>query len=95
MLTLLNLSAAFDHYCFIYLLTLILSLMESSKLKLNLNKTDIIIIGKKTRKQDFDYFTDEIVSSDTSSSDTIRNLGVVFDSNYRLHQYIYQVCKSM
>ena len=29
-----------------------------------------------------------------SPSDTVRNLGVVFDSNLSFHQYISQVCRS-
>ena len=69
--------------------------MESSKLKLNVNKTDVIIIGtKQQRNKIVDYFPVKIFGNDTSPSDTVRNLGVVFDSNFSFHQYISLVYKS-
>ena len=48
-------------------LTDILFWMESSKLKLNPDKTDLIIIGSKQQRNTF-------------PADTVCNLGVVFDS---------------
>ena len=56
--------------------------MESSKLELNIDKTDIIIIGtKEQRNKIVGYFPVKILGNDTSLPDTVRNLGVVFDSN--------------
>ena len=71
--------------------------MESSKLKLNPDKTDqhYIIIGtKQQRNRVISHFPVQLLGSDTFSSDAARNLGVVFDSDFNFRQYISQVCKS-
>ena len=69
--------------------------MKSHKLKRNVKKTDLIIIGtKQQRNKIVDYFPIKILGNDTSLSDTVWNLGVVFDSDFSFHQYILQVCKS-
>ena len=39
-------------------------------------------------------FPVKLLGSDTFPSDTVRNLGVVFDSDFIFHQHISQVCKS-
>ena len=76
-------------------LTDILSWMESSKLKLNPDKTDLIIIGtKQQRNKVINHFPVKLLGSDTFPSDTVRNLGVVFDSDFNFRQHIAQVCKS-
>ena len=73
-------------------LTITVSLMESSKLKLNVDQTYIIIIGtKQQRNKSVDYFPINILGNDTSPPESVRNLGVVFDSNFSFHQYISQV----
>ena len=70
--------------------------MESSKLNLNADKTDIIITGtKQQRNKIVDYFPVNILGNNTSPSDNVRNLDVVFDSNFCFHQYISQLCKSI
>ena len=69
--------------------------MESNTLKPNVDKTDLIsICTKQQRNKLFEYFPVKILGNDTSPSDTTRNLGVVFDSNFSFHQYISQICKS-
>ena len=76
-------------------LTDILSWMESSKLKLNPDKTDLIIIGtKQQRNKVINHFPVKLLGSDTFPSDIVRNLGVVFDSDFNFRQHISQVCKS-
>ena len=76
-------------------LTDILSWMESSKLKLNPDKTDLIIIGtKQQRNKVINHFPVKLLGSDTFPSDTVRNLGVIFDSDFNFRQHISQVCKS-
>ena len=76
-------------------LTDILLWMESSKLKLNPDKTDRIIIGtKQQRNRVINHFPVKLLGSDTFPSDTVRNLGVVFDSDFNFRQHISQVCKS-
>ena len=70
--------------------------MESSKLKPNVKKTYLIIIGiKQQRNKIVDYFSIKILGSDTSLSDTVQNLGVVLNSAFISTFYKYvQVCKS-
>ena len=69
--------------------------MESSKLKLNPDKTDLIIIGtKQQRNRVINHFPVKLLGSDTFLSDTVRNLGVIFDSDFNFRQHISQVCKS-
>ena len=69
--------------------------MESSKLKLNPDKTDFIIIGTKQQRNRFvNHFPVKLLGSDTFPSDTVHNLGVVFDSDFNFRQHISQVCKS-
>ena len=76
-------------------LTDILFWMESSKLKLNPYKTDLIIIGtKQQRNRVINHFPVKLLGSDTFPSDTVRILGVIFDSDFNFRQHISQVCKS-
>ena len=76
-------------------LTDILFWMESSKLTLNPNKTDLIIIGiNQHRNMVINHFPVKLLGSNTFPSNTVRNLGVVFDSDFNFRQHILQVCKS-
>ena len=69
--------------------------MESSKLQLDPNKTDLIIIGtKQQRNKVISYFPVKLLGSDTFPPDTVRNLDVVFDTDFNFRQHISQVCKS-
>ena len=76
-------------------LTDILLWMESSKLKLNPDKTDRIIIStKQQRNRVINHFPVKLLSIDTFPSDTVHNFGVVFDGDFNFCQHISQVCKS-
>ena len=76
-------------------LTDILLWMESSKLKLIPDKTDLIIFGTKQQKNRvISHIPVKLFGSDTFPSGTVHNLGVVFDSGFNFHQHISQVCKS-
>ena len=77
-------------------LTDILFWMESSKLKLNPDKADNIIITgtKQHRNRVINHFPVKLLGSGTFPSDTVRNLGVVFDRDFDFRQHISQVCKS-
>ena len=58
--------------------------IESSKLKLIVDKTDLIITGtKQQRNKTVDYFPVKILGNDTSPSQTVQNLGVVFDRTFQ------------
>ena len=53
-------------------------------------KPDLVIIGtKQQRNKIVDYFPAKILDNNTSRSETVRNVGVVFDNSL-----ISQVCKS-
>jgi len=66
--------------------------VESNNLKFNVDTTDLIIIGiKQQRNKIVDYSPVKLRGNDASPSDTVRNLGVVFDSDFGFHQYISQV----
>ena len=76
-------------------LTDILFWMESSKLKFIPDKIDLIVIGtKQQQNRVISHIPVKLLGSDTFPSDTVRNLGVVFDSGLNFHQHISQVCKS-
>ena len=69
--------------------------MESGNLKLNPDKTDLIIIGtKQQRNRVINHFPVKPLGSDTFPSDTVHNLGVGFDSDFNFRQHISQVFKS-
>ena len=68
-------------------LTDILFWMETSKLKLNPDKADLIIIGpKQQRNRVISHFPVKLLGSDTFPSDTVRNLRVVFDRDFSFCQ---------
>ena len=69
-------------------------MLESSKLKLNVVEAHLIIIGNTTTKHDcllLSSFPVKILGNDTSSSDTILDVGVVYDNDISYHQYISQM----
>ena len=69
--------------------------MESSKLKLNPDKPDLIIIStKQQRNRVISHFPVKLLGIDTFASDTVCNLDVVFDSDINFRQNISQVCES-
>ena len=62
---------------------------------LNRNKTDLIIIGTKQQRNRFiSHFLVKLLGSDTFPSETVRNVGVVFDSDFNFRQHKKNVCKS-
>ena len=61
--------------------------MESSKLKLNPDKTYlIIIVTKQQRNRVTSHFPVKLLDSNTLPSNTVHNLGVVFDSDFNFRQ---------
>ena len=63
--------------------------MKSSKLKLNSNKTEFIIIGTKQQRHKLsNHFLVKLLDNDISPSDSVRNLGVIFDSDFSFHKHI-------
>ena len=69
--------------------------MESSKLKLNPDQTDLIITGTmQQRNRVINHVPVKVIGSDTFPPDTVCNVGVVFDSDFNFRQHISQICKS-
>ena len=69
--------------------------MFTNKLKLNPQKTKFILIGShKNRKQLLPYFPISILGNQVSPAQSVRNLGVVFDSNFNFSNHVLQVIKS-
>ena len=67
--------------------------MKSSKLKLNYNKTEFIIIGTKQQGHELsNHFPVKLLDNDISPSDSVRNLGVIFDSDFSFHKHICKSC---
>ena len=66
--------------------------MESSKLKINPDETYLIIIDiKQQRNSVVSYFPIKLLGSDTSPSNSVRNLDFAFDSVFNFRQRIFQV----
>ena len=69
--------------------------MKSSKHKLNSDKTEFIIIGTKQQRHKLcNHFPVKLLDNDISPSDSVRNLGVVFDSDLSFHKHVSNICKS-
>ena len=69
--------------------------MFANKLKLNPEKTEFILIGSKNNyKQLLPHVPINILSNQVSPAQSVRNLGVVFDSNFSFSDHVSQVIKS-
>ena len=65
------------------------------KLKLNPDKTKFILIGsRKNRNQLLPHFPINILGNQVSPAQSVRNLEVVFDSNFTFSNHVSQVIKS-
>ena len=69
--------------------------MKSSILKLNSDKTEFIIIGTKQQRHKLsNHFPVKLLDNDITPSDSVRNLGVIFDSDFSFHKHVSNVCQS-
>ena len=62
--------------------------MRSSKLKLNPNKTEVLLFGTKLHRKEFmKHFPAKLLDQEITPTDSARNRGVVFDGglNFRKH----------
>ena len=70
--------------------------MLTYKLKLNPGKTEFIWIGSKNNhNQLLPHFSINILGNQVSSAQSVKNLRVVFDSNFTLSDHVSQVIKVM
>ena len=69
--------------------------MKSSKLKLNSDKTEFISIGTKLQRHKLsNHFPVKLLDNDICPSDSVRNLGVVFDSDFSFHKHVSSIFKA-
>ena len=72
--------------------------MIASKLKLNPDKTEFILIGTKHAKSQRDnfkkYFPTKLLDQDVTTTDSARNLEVEFDKDFNFVKHISKVCRS-
>ena len=69
--------------------------MFTNKLKLNPDKTEFILIGSpQNHKQLLPHFPINILGNQVSPAQSVRNLGVVFDSNFNFSNHVSQVIMS-
>ena len=68
--------------------------MKNSKLKLNADKTEFLIIGTSTQRAKLDgFFPTHIVSQSITPATSVLNLGVTFDENFNFKQHISKTCR--
>ena len=69
--------------------------MSTSKLKLNPDKTEFIILGSKRQRDMFKaYVPIDTLTSPLCPVESVKNLGVWFDSDFSLPKHVQNVCKS-
>ena len=68
--------------------------MIRNKLKINDSKTEFLIITSSFLKQNFNDLNIMVGDSNLVSSNSARNLGVIFDKCIKLDYHISSVCKS-
>ena len=69
--------------------------MLASKLKLNPDKTEFIVFGSKRQRDKFKaYFPSTILGTPLCPAESVKNLGVWFDSDFSLSKHVQNVCKS-
>ena len=69
--------------------------MTDNKLKMNNEKTEILLCGprKYVESSDCDHIC--IEGENISFSDNARNLGVYFDCTFSMERHVKQLCKSL
>ena len=69
--------------------------MKSSTLKLYSDKTEFIIIGTNQQRHKLsNHFPVKLLDNDICPSDSVCNVGVVFDSDSRFHKHVSSIFKS-
>ena len=66
--------------------------MSTSKCKLNLDKAEFIVFGSKRQRDKLKaYFPTTIVGRPLSPAESVKNLGVWFDSDFSLSKHVQNV----
>ena len=76
-------------------LTCIQNWMAGVKLKLNPEKTEFIIIGDRQARESLtNKFPTQLLGNSISPTDTVKNLGVIFDSGNTFSNHITNMCRA-
>ena len=68
--------------------------MKNSKLKLNADKTEFLIIGTSTQRAKLSgFFPTHILSKSITPAASVLNLGVTFDEHFNYKQHISKTCR--
>ena len=71
------------------------SWMSTNKLKLNLDKTEFLLIGNERQRSKYlSVFPVELLGVKTNPAKSARNLDVIFDKNFTFHSHSSAVCRS-
>ena len=76
-------------------LTCVQNWMAGVKLKFNPEKTEFIIIGdRQARESIINKFPPQLLGNSISPTDTVKNLGVTFDSRKTFTSHITNMCRA-
>ena len=68
--------------------------MSASKLKLNPDKTEFILFDSKKQRERLNAcFPIDILGNPLHPTETVRNLGVWFDSDFSFSKHVQNICK--
>ena len=71
------------------------SWIRTNKLKLNVDKTEFLLIGNERQRNKYLFmFPIELSGVQTNPAKSARNLGVIFDQNFTFRSHISAVCSS-
>ena len=70
------------------------SWMARNFLKLNSEKTEMLLISSRYGKVDSSKFTLDISGTEIKPSSAVRNIGAIFDSCMSLESHVNQICRS-
>ena len=69
--------------------------MSSNMLKLNPDKTEFIIFGSSVQRQKLSsFFPIELMGRSLSPVDKVKNLGVIFYSNFTFSNHVAYICQT-
>ena len=57
-------------------------------------KQSLLLLAQNSRHKLSNHFPVKLLDNDISPSDSVRNLGVIFDSDFSFHKHISNICKS-
>ena len=70
--------------------------MSTSKLKLNPDKTEFLLIGNERQRSKYlSMFPIELLGVETYPAKSARNLGVIFDKNFNFCSHIFAISKAL